>query len=178
MNTLYTIKIILISAALFFSRSYNVPGGERVLTKEDIFEAEKYAYYMSIRNEPFNEYYLKMVIWYEKIQTPEVVLLQAQLETGFYTSDIFRNGHNCFGMRYPKLRNTVATGEYQGHAKYNNWIDSVIDYKIWQDWYMSVGYRISDNESAQYMVFLRCVGYAEDPHYIHKLVRLSEKDMS
>jgi hypothetical protein len=173
------IKILLVSV-LFFLHSYNIPGGFLVITDEMRFNIERNFFYWQIKDDPFSEDLLKKVIWYERIKYPEVVLLQAQLETGFYTSDIFNNGHNCFGMKYPKYRPTVAIGEYQGHSQYTHWIESVRDYKIWQDWYISRGYRISSKvDDALYLVFLDCIKYAEDPHYIPKLVRLSTyKDLT
>jgi hypothetical protein len=173
------IRIIIISIILFLLHSCNIPGGYLAMTKDMKFRAEKILFYSEIKDKPFSEELLKKVIWYEKIRNPEVVLLQAQLETGFYTSDIFLSGHNCFGMKHPKYRQTVAIGTYQGHAQYNNWIDSVIDYKIWQDWFKSIGYRFEGNQSSEYMVFLKCIRYAEDPRYIHKLVKLqNEKDLT
>jgi len=152
----------------------SIPGGYLPTTEARKFQAEKMAYYYTIMDLPFSEDLLKKVIEYERIRYPDVVLLQAQLETGFYTSDIFNNGKNCFGMKFPKYRPTVSIGTYSGHAQYLHWMDSVIDYKIWQDWYLSKGWNI-DNKSDKsfYMVFLDCIKYAEDPLYIPKLVRLS-----
>jgi hypothetical protein len=174
------LKILLLGIALFFTHSYTIPGGYLVITDEMKYRAERDFFYYEIKDEPFSEELLKKVIAYERIRYPDVVLLQAQLETGFYTSDIFNNGHNCFGMKFPKYRPTVATGVYQGHSQYDHWIQSVRDYKIWQDWYISRGYRIeSKQDDALYLVFLDCIKYAEDPHYIPKLVRLSTyKDLT
>ncbi|HPI82881.1 MAG TPA: glucosaminidase domain-containing protein [Candidatus Paceibacterota bacterium] len=155
------------------------PSGYLQNTPERKFQAEKMAYYISIRDLPFSPDLLKKVIQYEGILYPDVVLLQSQLETGFYTSDIFNNGKNLFGMKFPKYRPTVASGTYSGHAQYNHWIDSVIDYKIWQDWYITKGWRISiPADNAFYMVFLDCIKYAEDPHYIPKLINLASRDMT
>jgi len=174
-----TIIKIILTCILFFLYSINVPGGYHTITKEMLFNAQKICFYNQIKDEPFSEALLKKVIWYEKIQYPEIVILQCRLETGFYTSDIFLNGHNCFGMKHPKYRQTVAVGTYQGHAQYNNWIDSVIDYKIWQEWYLALGFRINGNEDKElYLVFLDCIKYAEDPHYIPKLVILLQRDLT
>lgn len=167
------IKILFIFI-LFFTQCKSVPGGQLIMSDEMKFTIEKNFFYYEIKDKPFSEELLKQVITYEKIKYPDVVLLQAQLETGFYTSNVFNNGHNCFGMKYPKQRETLAIGVYQGHSQYDNWIDSVRDYKIWQDWYISRGYRIaSKQDDALYLVFLDCIKYAEDPHYIPKLVYLS-----
>jgi len=172
------IKIILV-CILFFLHVSNIPGGYLVFSESMRIRAERFCFYNQIKDEPFSEQLLRKVIAFEQIKYPEIVILQAQLETGFYTSDIFLNGHNCFGMKHPKYRSTVATGTYQGHAQYNNWIDSVIDYKIWQLWYLSRGYRINGNDDKElYLVFLDCIKYAEDPHYIPKLVNLLQREIT
>jgi flagellum-specific peptidoglycan hydrolase FlgJ len=113
------------------------------------------------------------------VKYPDIVLLQSQLETGHYTSDIFLNGNNLFGMKYPSHRPTVATGSYKEHAKYAHWSDSVIDYTLWQKYYQSRGYRLEGEiDSDFYLVFLKCIPYAEDPRYVTKLVALSHMDVT
>ena len=100
-------KIIIVFLFLVLSlqigkeRTYEAP------REEVIFQAERSLFYFDIKDEEFSEDLLKKCIYYERIKYPEVVLLQAQLETGFYTSDIFLNGHNCFGMKYPRSRQTI-----------------------------------------------------------------------
>jgi flagellum-specific peptidoglycan hydrolase FlgJ len=167
---------------LFLFLTISLPLKEQIvfIPKEEVeFQMGKILFYLDIQNQQFSEQLLKKCIYYERIKYPEIVLLQAQLETGFYTSDIFSNGKNCFGMKFPQYRETLAAGTYQEHAQYNNWWESVQDYKIWQDWYSSLGYKINTiNDNDFYLVFLRCVRYAEDPYYIHKLVYLSQKDLA
>jgi len=150
------------------------------LPKEEIeFQISRIIFYSDIKDQEFSQELLQKCIYYEMIKYPEVVLLQAQLETGFYTSDIFNNGKNCFGMKFPKFRPTISIGEYQGHAQYNHWWESVQDYKMWQDWYLNLGYKLNTERDKEfYLVFLRCVRYAEDPKYIHKLVYLAQKDLT
>lgn len=160
---------------LFFLNNKVINNRIVPITEYHIFEAERLLFYNDIKNADFSEELLKKCMYYERIKYPDVVLTQAQLETGFYTSDIFRNGNNCFGMKYPQYRETIAIGIYQGHAKYNYWWESVIDYAMWQDWYLKLGYKINTDEDDDfYLVFLRCVRYAEDPKYIHKLVNIKE----
>ena len=132
-----------------------------------IFEAKKLLFYKDIQNKPFNENFLIQCIYFEKIKNPDIVLIQARLETGFYTSDIFLKGNNLFGMKYPKYRKTNAIGVYKKHAHYNNWIDSVKDYKTFQIWYTSLGFKVD-----QYLVFLQYIKYAKDPQYIPKIQKL------
>jgi len=171
-------RIIMLST-LFFLVTFTVPGGEPVLTEEMKIQSEKAFYYFQIRYLPFSEELLIKCLEYEGVKYPDIVLLQSRLETGFYSSDIFLNANNLFGMRYPRRRPTVATGTYKEHAKYAHWSDSVIDYVLWQEYYQSRGYRIEDGgDNDSYLVFLKCIPYAQDPRYISKLVTLSRGDMT
>lgn len=64
---------------------------------------------------------------------PDIVMAQAKIETAHFTSKVFRENHNLFGMRLPRKRSTTAIGEQYNHAEYTSWRQSVVDYKIWQD---------------------------------------------
>jgi flagellum-specific peptidoglycan hydrolase FlgJ len=163
---------------LFFLLSIKIPGGSHPISENLIFEAKKIAFYNEVKNKPFSEELLKECIYYEKIKNPDIVLIQARLETGNYTSVIFQDNNNLFGMKYAKGRETPATGILYGHAYYSHWTDSVKDYKLFQEWYLSVGWRLPDNDPDLYLVFLRCIRYARDPRYIYKLIQLSGKNIS
>lgn len=52
-------------------------------------------------------------------------------ETGNFTSDVYRENHNLFGMRLPKQRDTTAIGENRGYAVYNEDSDSIKDLLLW-----------------------------------------------
>jgi hypothetical protein len=172
------LRVILICMT-FFLTSYAVPGGMPALTEDMQHRAEKDLFYFQVRYLPFSEDLLIKCLEYEGIRYQEVVLLQSRLETGYYTSDIFLNGNNLFGMKYPSHRPTVATGTYMDHAKYDHWSDSVIDYALWQQYYISRGYRIEEGADTDfYLVFLKSIPYAEDKRYISKLVRLSGGDIT
>lgn len=67
---------------------------------------------------------------------PDVVYRQALLECGF-SSDLFKNANNLFGMRMPGVRKTTAIGKYKGYAKFSSWKESINDYKLYQDAYLS-----------------------------------------
>ena len=79
-----------------------------------------------------------------------IVLAQARLETGNFTSRRCREDHNLFGIKHGKR-----------YARYARWQDSVTDYKI----------RISNryNGKENYYSFLRRIGYASDELYIIKI---------
>jgi hypothetical protein len=164
---------------IFLLNTYLVPGGSPMLTEEARQRTERYLFYFEVRNQPFSEDLLKKCLEFEGVMYQDIVILQSRLETGYYTSDIFLNANNLFGMRYPGRRPTVATGIYKEHAQYAHWSDSVIDYALWQKYYLSRGYRLEGEiDSDFYLVFLNCIPYAEDPHYISKLVTLSLGDLT
>ncbi len=170
---------ILMLCIVFCLVTFEVPGGKPQMTEAKRFQSDRAFFYYQIRHLPFSEDLLKKCLDYEGIMHQEIVILQSRLETGNYSSDIFLNGNNLFGMKYPNRRPTVAAGIYKEHARYTHWSDSVIDYALWQEYYQSRGYRIGasfDNDF--YLVFLKSIPYAADPRYISKLVKMSQRDMT
>jgi len=69
------------------------------------------------------------------IEYPEIVWAQAVLESGNFKSDVFRGNNNLFGMKLPSRRSTVACGSKNGYATYNDWQESIRDYKLYQEYY-------------------------------------------
>ena len=66
--------------------------------------------------------------------TPEMARLlvaQAAHETGNFTSQLFKEQNNLFGMRHPRIRKTYSIGEKSGHAVFASVQDSIKDYKIY-----------------------------------------------
>jgi uncharacterized FlgJ-related protein len=100
------------------------------------------------------------------IAYPDVVLAQAKIETGNFTSKIFRENNNMFGMKLPYRRKTTAVGENRNHAKYTDWIQSIKDYKLWQD---TMIHR-APTKSA-YLAYLKR-NYAQDKNYINKIKKI------
>jgi uncharacterized FlgJ-related protein len=92
-----------------------------------------------------------------------VVLAQARLESGYYSSSIFRENNNLFGMKVARIRRTTNIGEHRGHALFKSWKDSVLDYLYYQKTYL---YHAENQE--EYLGYL-ANNYAEDPSYVHKL---------
>lgn len=62
---------------------------------------------------------------------PDITVAQSLLETGRFSSKIFCENKNCFGMKFPRVRKTLASGEQYGHATFNTWQDSIKDYNLW-----------------------------------------------
>jgi len=94
------------------------------------------------------------------IEHKEIVMQQVALETGMLTSAICQENNNLFGMKEPRVRETTALGTKRGHAFYHNYIDSIKDYKLWQDNMYGGG---------DYYAFLNDVGYAEAKYYTQTL---------
>ena len=82
---------------------------------------------------------------------PKIVLAQAKLETGNYTSKVCLTHNNLFGLRKPD-------GSYY---KFNHWTESVIAYRD----FVQYKYRPPND----YYQFLADIGYAEDKAYIEKV---------
>ena len=91
------------------------------------------------------------------IRHPKIVLAQAILDTGWFTSPVCRNTHNLFGLTNPR------TGKY---FVFGHWTESVRAY------YTKVQYRY---KGGNYLLWLRKIGYAEDPRYVRSLSRILEQ---
>ena len=111
---------------------------------------------------------LKEYLSFRNMRNADVVLAQALLETGFFTSPIFFENNNLFGMKYPLVRNTTATHVSRGHAAYSHWTSSVEDYILWYS------FMTRSRDYNTYTQFLAQIGYAEDPYYLSKLYNLLE----
>lgn len=104
------------------------------------------------------------------VKFPYIVFAQSKLETGNFTSKIFRENSNCFGMREAKQRITTAQGTENNHAYYASWGESVYDYAFYQCRYLS-----GINTEEQYFQYLS-QSYAENPNYVSILKGMIEKE--
>jgi uncharacterized FlgJ-related protein len=109
-----------------------------------------------------------MLVKYE-IKYPDIVFAQAVLESGNFTSKLFKTQNNLFGMKVPHKRQTTAINKI-GYAKYNSIDDSIIDYSYYQQYAMKRK-EMSRNE---YLAFLGR-NYAEDKKYVQKLNKTIKK---
>ena len=98
----------------------------------------------------------------EKYQVPDpltaLILSQAKLESGHFTSSVYRNSNNPFGMRPAKVRKHKACGQYNGYAAYETLAHAVEDYLLWME-AMCLPLHLSDPES--FVRFLQSKGYFE-----------------
>lgn len=122
------------------------------------------------------------------IYFPDIVWSQSALETGNWTSKVYVQNHNLFGMKLPGRRSTTALGSKRGYASYSDWVQSVRDFKLWQK-----ALRIDSNTSREkYYSILNRI-YSKNPSYIahvkkivtnrarpleNKLTKLSEESLN
>lgn len=111
---------------------------------------------------PFSEGALVAKLKELNVRFPHVALAQAKIESGRYGSPIFRENNNLFGMKEARQRINLAAGTNRGHAYYNSWEDSVLDYAFW-----CATYGNKCKTEAEFLTLLS--GYAEDPGYAGKL---------
>lgn len=117
---------------------------------EGDFSEEKFRYFLD-----------KMSVSY-----PDIVYAQALLETGHFSSSIFVENNNLFGMKKAYRRPTTCIAVKNGHAQYETWQDSVIDYLIYQRIYLK---QVKTED--EYLSYLANY-YAEDPLYADKIRKL------
>lgn len=155
---IYIICLILLSGYFISVRDVHIEETEAmiVLMERDRFSEEKLV--SSINNMNF--------------RFPHIVYAQCLLETGNFSSPIFIENNNLFGMREAKLRLTLSKGTKRNHAYYNNWKDSLYDYGLYYSTYL---YKITSEED--YFNYLQQY-YAENPEYVSKLkVLIKQKDL-
>ena len=125
----------------------------------------------STKENEFSPKKLRAYILELNIKFPHIVYAQARLETGNFKSEIFKTNHNLFGMKVATLRPTTNKGEENGHAYYEGWRESVVDYAFYQAQYLS-----DIKTEAEYLQYLKA-NYAEAPNYMTQLqIILAEKD--
>lgn len=124
-----------------------------ILNNHDKFTPEKFRAYLDELNLPH----------------ADIVYAQSLLETGNFTSHIFKNNNNLFGMKVATIRPTTNIGEESGHAVFKHWRQSVIDYALYSSCYLK---RMTRAEYFQYLGSR----YAENPNYVSTLKKiLNEK---
>lgn len=128
----------------------------------------------NLTTEEFSEEALLSFMRELRIKYPETVLAQARLETGNFTSDIFKENHNLFGMKVAGKRPTSAIGEHRGHAKYQDWKDSVVDYALFQSYIIA---KLPKNNIDEYRSYIQKF-YSETSDYLTRIDRTVEFDKS
>jgi len=160
--------VTLFSSFLFFIISLNAPENPYFKIEFETY----FGYYLQrreeLRNSEFDFNGFQEYLRLRNVPNRKIVATQAILETGLFTSPIFYENNNLFGMKEPRVRKTTAIGSNRGHATYDNWVDSVDDYILWYN------YVTRNRVYTDYLDFLVYIGYAEDPYYLSKLLLLKE----
>ena len=103
---------------------------------------------------------------------------QSVLETGNFSSKIFNDFNNGFGMGVPRIRKSLRIGDYlasngERFSTYKNFEDSVADYLLYAEYFnMPTNF----NRPEQFVDFLVSKGYATDPDYGSKVLSLIKKN--
>jgi uncharacterized FlgJ-related protein len=98
-----------------------------------------------------------------------VVFAQAVLESGQFTSRLFKSANNLFGMKIPSIRESSANGKTKsGYSSYEDWEFSVYDYSLWQNFLLKNKGDLTKN---QYFSLLGRI-YASDKKYVTLLKRI------
>jgi len=104
------------------------------------------------------------------IQFPHIVMAQSIIETGHWSSEVFKHNHNLFGMKEARVRINTAEGTNLNHAYYIDWTESLYDYAFYQSRYLG---GIKTEES--YFQYLSG-SYAESPGYVSSLKKIIEEE--
>lgn len=102
------------------------------------------------------------------VKYPDIVYAQARLESGNFNSPVFKLNNNLFGMKTIGNRPTTSIGSRYGFAHFKTWMDSVLDYVIYQCLYLN------NKSYEEYLYYLDNV-YAEDPNYINKIKNIAKE---
>lgn len=103
------------------------------------------------------------------VMFPEIVLAQAVKESAHFSSPIFIEGNNMFGMKLATRRPTTRCGEVRGYSAYSSWKESVRDYALYQAAYLK--------DILKKDAYLAYLGkrYASDKNYVKSIIQISKK---
>ena len=141
-------KILLVFMFCFISMSfYNA----KTLTLHRNTEIQD----VSFLEGELNDSTLYLALEHYNIKHPRIVLAQAKLETGNYTSRHCIKGNNLFGLYNSKKKK---------YFQFNHWSESIEAYKN------MIEYKHRDGEN--YYKFLERIGYATSPTYVDKVKQI------
>ena len=121
--------ICILLGSVIFSTS------ERIHTQSQVIDYEEVPLILDCNLE-FSEQAMYDLLVHMNVRFPHIVIAQARIESGNYTSAICNENNNMFGMKCAKSRATTNIGENRNHAVYETWQECVIDYAFYQTTYM------------------------------------------
>lgn len=165
----FIIGLLLFSNLLVFGTYLLTHNSDRVSVIKTITPEERLI--VINQNEPtFSEDTLVSMLKELNVKFPHIVLAQSIVETGHWTSRIFKENHNLFGMKEAYVRVHTAKGTQHNHAYYENWTESVYDYAFYQCRYL--GGIKTETEYFQYL----SKSYAEATTYVQSLKKVIENE--
>jgi len=162
-------KLVIILSGFAFILGIVFYGIGRYGAFGDLNMYEKNILLLNIKETPFNEDRLVILMKELNMKFPHIVLAQSYVETGKFKSKIFIENNNLFGMKQARQRVNTAKGTQNNHAYYESWEESVYDYAFYQCRYLG---GIQTEE--EYFRYLNA-SYAEDPNYVSKVKSVIEK---
>lgn len=122
-----------------------------------------------LMNAEFSSDALRELLMLIGAPSPDIIYNQARLETANFTSRVFKEANNLYGMHFARVRSTTASGYIIADnrskvAKYDSWVDSCLDLMLYFEYYKGLGYNTED-----YYSFLISVGYCEKDSYVNIL---------
>lgn len=129
---------------------------------------QEIGHYMLQPNSEVNDSILYRFLKSNGVWFPEILLAQAKLESGNYSSSIYRGNNNLYGMKECSKRQTTQTSIKSGYGVYSNWQLSVLDRILWD----AFTFRERPTED-EYFEALK--SYAQDTNYIAKIKSMIKK---
>jgi uncharacterized FlgJ-related protein len=165
-------KIIFIGTFLLLLKTFSLVIIVKHLSKEIILqELTEYETVLLVKKQDeFSKDKLINLLKSYHLKFPHIALAQSIQETGRFSSRIFRESNNLFGMKQAKTRPTTALGTQYDHAYYQNWVKSVEDYILWV-----TAYTNKINKEEDFYNLLQQV-YAGDPEYVNRLKQIIQKE--
>lgn len=143
-------RILLVFLFCFISMSFH---DVRIIPQKAKIEVQDTSFLCG----ELNDSILYLALEYYNIKHPRVVLAQAKLETGNYTSTHCVKRNNLFGLYNSKRK------EYYS---FDHWTDCIEGYKN------MIEYKHRDGED--YYDFLIRIKYATDPAYVDKVKQIED----
>ena len=110
-----------------------------------------------LKAKELNDSILYLALVHYNVKHPKIVLAQAKLESGNFTSSHYKKRNNFLGLYDSKRK------EYY---KFNHWTDCIQGYKD------MIEYKLRDNEN--YYNFLRRIKYATSENYIRQIKQIEK----
>lgn len=171
-NNILSVLLIIVSALLILSNILNINYRkandklfQQVLKDEQILTLEySIGYWFINEPEPINDSILYQFLLDNNAWYPDILLKQAKLESGNYTSNIYNQTNNLYGMKKVGRRQTTQLKDtYNGYGCYSNWCESVLDRMLWDV------FRFNNIKPTKEEYLKALEQYAEDNNYISKL---------